>query len=148
MYMQKIFEAMNLVNVDEYEVREGLYYHKEHFWAKIEDGNVRLGATDYGQKTLKEVVFIELPTVGDDIEQNEPYGTLESVKAVVDLIAPVTGNVKEVNEDLLDNPESINQDPYGDGWLIVITSSNLDAELKNLMNFEAAVEWHKEVVKG
>jgi len=137
-----------LVQIDEYEVREGLYYQKDHYWAKMEDGLVRVGATDYGQKALKEVVFIELPSVGDTITQNEPYGTVESVKAVVDLIAPVSGTVKEVNEELLDNPEPINKDPYGEGWLILITPSNLDVELGNIMGFEAAVDWYKEVVKS
>jgi glycine cleavage system H protein len=123
-------------------------FKKDHFWAKVEDGLVRVGATDYGQKALKEVVFVELPSAGDIVEQNEPYGTVESVKAVVDLIAPISGTVEEVNEELLDNPEPINQDPYGDGWLIRITPSNLDEELGNIMNFEAAVEWYKEVVKS
>jgi len=137
-----------LVQVDEYEIREGLYYQKDHYWAKMEDGLVRVGATDYGQKALKEVVFVELPSVGDTVTQNEPYGTVESVKAVVDLIAPVSGTVKEVNEELLDNPEPINKDPYGEGWLILITPSNLDVELGNIMGFEAAVDWYKEVVKS
>jgi glycine cleavage system H protein len=139
---------MKLVKIDDFEVREGLYYHKEHFWAKVEDGSVRVGATDYGQKSLKEVVFVELPSVGDAVKQNEPYGTVESVKAVVDLIAPVGGTIKEVNEKLLDDPEPINQDPYGEGWLIVVSPSNLDAELNNIMTFEAAVEWYREVIKG
>lgn len=137
-----------MVKVDDYEVREGLYYHKEHFWAKVEEKIVRVGATDYGQKALKAVVFVELPLKGDTVQQNEPYGTVESVKAVVDLIAPVSGTIKEVNEELPDNPEVINQDPYGEGWFILITPSNLDAELNNIMTFEAAVDWYKEVVKG
>ena len=136
-----------MVKVDDYEVREGLYYHKEHFWAKVEEKIVRVGATDYGQKALKEVVFVELPSKGDTVQQNEPYGTVESVKAVVDLIAPVSGTIKEVNEELPDKPEVINQDPYGEGWFILITPSNLDAELNNIMTFEAAVDWYKEVVK-
>lgn len=137
-----------MVKVDDYEIREGLYYHKEHFWAKVEEKIVRVGATDYGQKSLKAVVFVELPLKGDTVQQNEPYGTVESVKAVVDLIAPVSGTIKEVNEELPDNPEAINQDPYGEGWFILITPSNLDAELNNIMTFEAAVDWYKEVVKG
>ncbi len=137
-----------MVKVDDYEVREGLYYHKEHFWAKVEEKIVRVGATDYGQKALKAVVFVELPLKGDTVQQNEPYGTVESVKAVVDLIAPVSGTIKEVNEELPDNPEVVNQDPYGEGWFILITPSNLDAELNNIMTFEAAVDWYKEVVKG
>ena len=137
-----------MVQVDEYEIRAGLYYQKAHFWAKVEDGRLRVGTTDYGQKALKEVVFVELPSPGDTVTQNEPYGTVESVKAVVDLIAPISGTVEAVNEELLDDPEPINQDPYGDGWLILISPSNLDEELGNIMGFEAAVEWYKEVVKG
>ena len=137
-----------MVQIDEYEIREGLYYQKDHYWAKKEDDLLRTGATDYGQKALKEVVFVELPSVGDTVTQNEPYGTVESVKAVVDLIAPVSGTVKEVNEELLDNPEPINKDPYGEGWLILISPSNLDAELDNIMGFEAAVDYYKEIVES
>jgi len=142
-----VIEAIDMVNVNGYEVREGLYYHKEHFWAKVEKELVRFGTTDYGQKALKEVVFVELPSAGDAVKQNEPYGTVESVKAVVDLIAPVSGTVKEVNEKLRDNPEPINKDPYGEGWLIAVTPSNLKTELDNIMAFKAAVDWYKEVVK-
>ncbi len=137
-----------MVQIDEYEIREGLYYQKDHYWAKKEDDLLRIGATDYGQKALKEVVFVELPSVGDTVTQNEPYGTVESVKAVVDLIAPISGTVKEVNEELLDNPEPINKDPYGEGWLILIIPSNLDAELDNIMGFEAAVDWYKGIVES
>jgi glycine cleavage system H protein len=137
-----------MVNIGEYEVREGLYYHKEHFWARMENGLVRFGTSDYGQKSLKEVVFVELPSTGDTVTQNEPYGTLESVKAVVDLVALVSGTVKEVNEELLDNPESINSDPYGEGWLIAISPSDLDGELQNIMTDESAVAWYKELIEG
>jgi glycine cleavage system H protein len=136
-----------MVEIGEYEVREGLYYHKEHFWAKIEDGLVRFGATDYGQKALKEIVFVELLEVGDEVKQNDAYGTLESVKAVVDLIAPVSGTVKEVNEALMDNPDAINKDPYGNGWLITVTPSDADGELGNIMDFDAAVDWYKALVE-
>ena len=136
-----------MVKVDEYEVREGFYYVKEHFWAKVEGNIVRMGATDYGQKSLREVVFVELPSPGGQVNQGEAYGTVESVKAVIDLVAPVTGTVVEVNESLRDNPEPINNDPYGKGWLITIRPSSLDSELKNLMNFDAAVKFYQEVVR-
>ena len=136
-----------MVEIGEYEVREGLYYHKEHFWARIEDGLVRFGATDYGQKALREVVYVELPEVGDDVEQNEAYGTVESVKAVVDLIAPVSGTVKEVNSALLDNPDTINKDPYGAGWLILVTPSDVEGEVGAIMDFQAAVDWYKTLVE-
>jgi len=136
-----------LVKVGDYEVKEGLYYVKEHFWAKIEGDSVRTGATDYGQKALREVVYVELPQVGDQVNQGETYGTVESVKAVVDLIAPVSGTIRMVNEALRDNPEAINSDPYGEGWLITIAPSDLQAELKNLMDFGAASKFYEEIVK-
>ncbi len=138
---------MNMVNVDGYEVREGLYYHKEHFWVSVENGLVRIGATDFGQKSLREVVFLELPFEGDQVSQDEPCGMIESIKAVVDVISPISGTVKEVNEKLADSPTLVNEDPYEDGWFMLVTPSHLDDELNNLMSFEAALEWYKEVVK-
>ena len=136
-----------MVKVDDYEVPEGLYYTKEFAWVRIENGKVRTGITDYAQKQLREVVYVELPDAGDSVTQNEPFGTVESVKAVSDLVAPVSGTIEEVNEEVRDRPELINEDPYGEGWLLVIAPSNLDEELKNLMDFEKAVEWHKELIK-
>jgi glycine cleavage system H protein len=136
-----------LVKVGDYEVIEGLYYAKEHFWAKIDGDVVRTGTTDYGQKALREIVYVELPEVGAEVKKGEAYGTIESVKAVVDLVAPVSGSIETVNEALRDNPEAINSDPYGEGWLITIKSSNLQAELKDLMDFNAAKTFHEEIVK-
>jgi glycine cleavage system H protein len=136
-----------LVKVGDYELKEGLYYVKEHFWAKGEGDTVRTGPTDYGQKALREVVYVELPTAGSQVKQGEAYGTIESVKAVVDLVAPISGAIKTVNETLRDNPEPINSDPYGEGWLITISPSNLDAELKTLMDFSAAKAFQEEMSK-
>jgi len=136
-----------LVNVEGYEVPEELYYTKDWMWAKIEDGKVRVGITDYAQKQLNEVVFVELPNVGDEVTKDEPFGTVESVKSVSDLTAPVSGTVAEVNEKVADSPETLNDDPYEEGWLIVISPSNLEEELKTLMTFEQSVEWHKELAK-
>jgi len=136
-----------LVKIDDYEVREGLYYSKEWTWLKIEDGKVRIGITDYAQKQLREVVFAELPEVGDEVVKGEPFGTVESVKSVSDLVAPISGKIVEVNEEAIDNPQIINEDPYGEGWLIVVSPSNLDEDLKTLMSFEESVEWHKELAK-
>ena len=143
-----IGEVKGLVKVDDFEVPEGFYYHKEFAWARVEDGKVRIGITDYAQKQLREIVYVELPSVGDTITQNDPFGTLESVKAVSDLIAPISGTIKEVNGDLESKPELLNEDPYGKGWIIVVTPTNLDAELKEIMDFNASVEWHKELIKG
>ena len=136
-----------MVKVDGYEVPEGLYYHEEFGWARIEDGKVRMGITDYAQKQLREIVFVELPSVGDTVAQNEPFGTVESVKAVSDLVAPLSGTIEEVNEDLQNKPETLNEDPYKEGWLLIISPSNLDEELKAIMNFDKAAEWHKKLIK-
>lgn len=136
-----------MVKVDNFEVVEGLYYSKDFEWARVENGKVRIGITEYAQKQLREIVFAELPSVGDETKQNDPYGTVESVKAVSDLVAPLSGKIEEVNQEVLDKPELINEDPYKKGWLIVISPTNLDAELKNIMDFNKAVEWHKELIK-
>ena len=136
-----------MVKVDDYEVPEELYYSKEWTWVKIENGKARIGITDYAQKQLREVVFAELPEVGDEIVKGEPFGTVESVKSVSDLVAPINGKIEEVNEEVVDNPQIINEDPYGEGWLILVSPSNLDEDLKTLMSFEESVEWHKELAK-
>jgi len=141
-------EVKGLVKVGDYEVPEGLYYHKEYLWARVEKGKARIGITDYAQKQLREIVYVELPGAGDTITQGDPFGTVESVKAVSDLIAPISGKIENVNEDLESKPELLNEDPYGKGWLLVITPTNLDAELKKIMDFKASVEWHKELIKG
>ncbi|TRO50113.1 glycine cleavage system protein GcvH [Candidatus Bathyarchaeota archaeon] len=132
-----------MVKVGEYEVPEGLYFSVDYAWIKVEGEKVRMGITDYAQKQLREIVYAELPEEGTEINQNDPYGTLESVKAVSDLISALSGTIEEVNEEIKSNPELLNEDPYGSGWLIVIRPSNLDEEIKDLMNFEKAVEWHK-----
>jgi len=136
-----------LVKVDGYEVPEGLYYSKDFGWLKIEGDKVRVGITDYAQKQLKEIVYAELPSPGTTTIQNEPYGTVESVKAVSDLVAPISGTIEEVNEEVQSKPELLNEDPFGKGWLLVIRPSNLQAELANLMDFNRAVEWHKSLIK-
>jgi len=137
----------NMVKVDGYEVPEGLYYTKDWEWVKVEGDKVRVGITDYAQKQLREVVYAELPSSGTMITQKEPYGTVESVKAVSDLVAPVSGTVEEVNEEVQSSPEILNEDPFGKGWLAVVKPSNLQAELAKIMDFNKAVEWHKSLIK-
>jgi glycine cleavage system H protein len=136
-----------MVKVDGYEVPEGLYYSKDFEWIKIEGDKVRMGLTDYAQKQLREIVYAELPRPGTELKQNEPYGTVESVKAVSDLIAAISGTVEEVNEEAQSKPELLNEDPYVKGWLLVVKPANLQAELPNLMDFNKAVEWHKAQAK-
>ena len=132
-----------MVKVEAYEVPEGLYFSKDFEWIKIEGDKVRMGLTDYAQKSLREIVYAELPSAGGEGKQGEPYGTVESVKAVSDLIAAASGTIEEVNDEVQSKPELLNEDPYGKGWLIVIKPVNLQSELANLMDFNAGVEWHK-----
>ena len=132
-----------MVKVENYEVPEGLYYSKDFAWIKIEGNKIRMGITDYAQKQLREIVYAELPEPGIEVQQNEPYGTLESVKAVSDLVAAVSGTVEEVNADVASKPEILNDDPYVKGWLLIVNPANLKAEIANLMDFDKAVEWHK-----
>ncbi len=136
-----------MVKVGAYEVPEGLYYSKDFEWIKIEGDKVRMGITDYAQKSLREIVYAELPSAGGDVKQGEPYGTVESVKAVSDLIAAVTGTIEEVNDEVQSKPELLNEDPFGKGWIAVVKPANLQAELANLMDFNAAVEWHTNQAK-
>jgi glycine cleavage system H protein len=136
-----------MVKVDNYEVPEGLYYSKDFEWIKIEGDKVRMGITDYAQKQLREIVYAELPEAGTEVQQNEPYGTLESVKAVSDLVAAVSGTIEEVNSEVQSKPEILNEDPYVKGWLLVLKPANLQAELASLMDFDKAVEWHKNQTK-
>ena len=102
-----------MVKVNGYDVPEGLYYSKDYAWLKIEGDKVRVGITDYAQKQLREIVYVELPNAGDTTTQNEPYGIVESVKAVSDLVAPISGTIEEVNEEARDKPEIINETHTG-----------------------------------
>ncbi len=136
-----------MVKVDNYEVPEGLYYSNDFEWVKIEGDKVRMGITDYAQKQLREIVYAELPDAGTEVKQNEPYGTLESVKAVSDLVAAISGTIEEVNGEVKSQPELLNEDPYVKAWLILVKPTNLEAEIANLMDFDKAVEWHKNQTK-
>jgi len=131
---------------DEYKIAEGLYYTKEHEWAKkLGDGLVAVGIADYAQASLHEIVYVELPEMGSEVGQMEAVGAVESVKAVSDFYCPVSGKVVEVNESLLDAPEQINNDPYGEGWIAKIEPSNLDGDIGNLMDAAAYTEYLKTV---
>ncbi len=120
--------------VDNFILPDNVYYTTEHEWALItEAGLVRVGISDYAQKELHEVVFVEVPQIGVRVKQTDPLGTAESVKAVSEFFSPVSGEVVATNEDLLLNPELVNQDPYGRGWIVLIKPSNLHYEIKRLL---------------
>jgi glycine cleavage system H protein len=109
-----------------------LKYTTEHEWVKIQGDRVIVGITDYAQTELGDVVFVDLPSVGDKITANSPIGTIESVKAVSEIYAPLSGEIMETNDDLEHSPELINQDPYGKGWITIIELSD-PKELNNLL---------------
>lgn len=115
---------------------EDLKYHPEHDWARIEGGEATLGITWYAQDSLGEVVFFEGPEIGSEVSKDQPYAEVESVKAVSDVVAPVSGEVIAVNESLADAPEAINADPYETGWLIKVRLSD-PSEADTLMDSAA-----------
>jgi glycine cleavage system H protein len=135
------------LKVADSDVLEGFYYTKEHEWMKQEGERCRIGITDYAQKSLHEVVYVDLPNMGKSLSRNESFGTVESVKAVSEMYAPVSGEVVERNEKLVDSPELVNQDPYGAGWIVVVKPSRLQDDLKSLLSPEAYAKFLEEVTK-
>jgi glycine cleavage system H protein len=115
---------------------DDLRYHREHDWARIEGDTATLGITWYAQDALGELVHFEPPDAGDSVARDESYGEVESVKAVSDLISPLSGEVVEVNSGVVEEPEKVNEDPYGEGWLVRIMLSDPD-ELDDLLDAEA-----------
>jgi len=116
----------------EYKILDELYYTKEHIWVKIENDVATIGITDYAQSQLGDVVFIELPEVGREVESGEVIATVESIKAVSEIYSPLTGRIISINEDLVNEPSFINSDPYGDGWICDIQMKDL-TEIEDLM---------------
>ena len=122
---------------------DDLKYHPEHDWARIDGNRATFGITWYAQDALGEVVFFEPPDVGANVSKDSPYAEVESVKAVSDVYAPLSGEVVAVNEALADNPEQINEDPYGDGWLVEVELSE-PAEADQLLDVAA----YRELLSG
>lgn len=120
-------------------VPKDLYYTNEHEWIAVEDGIATIGITDYAQSELGDIVYVELPEVGGQFKHMEAFGTIEAVKTVADIFCPISGEVVEINEELEDAPEKINQDCYGDGWLVKIKIENPD-DLSSLMGANEYVD--------
>ena len=125
------------------QIPEDLRYSKDHEWIRVEDDKVRIGITDYAQDALGDVVFVDLPEVGAAVEAAASISEVESTKSVSDIYAPVSGTIAEVNADLSDAPERLNEDPYGEGWICVITLSD-PAQLESLLS---AADY-RELVEG
>ncbi len=135
------------MEVQGYNFPDDLYYDKNHFWARVEGDVVVMGTTDLTQKLAGEITYVEIPDEGDEVTQGKPFGSIESGKWVGRVYAPVSGEVSEANEDLEDEPELINQDCYGKGWICKIEPSDLEADLGNLMQGEAYRAWVEEEIK-
>jgi glycine cleavage system H protein len=105
-------------------IPDDLHYSKDHEWVRVEGNVAVVGITDYAQDSLGDVVYVELPKAGDEFAANEPFGSVESVKAVSEVFSPVSGEIVETNDALADAPEKVNTDPYGDGWMIRVQMSN------------------------
>jgi glycine cleavage system H protein len=124
------------MEMEGYSFPDDLYYHKEHFWARVDGDTVTVGTSDFAQKLAGQIVYVEMPPVGKVVEQGKPCGSMESGKWVGRIYAPVSGKVEAINSELEDNPELINESPYEKGWIFKIKVSALQDDLKNLMKGE------------
>ncbi len=127
---------------EEFRIEEDRYYTKDHFWVKVDGDDAVIGITDYGQHQLGDIVYVELPEVDAEVEAGEKIGSIESVKAAVDIFSPLTGKILSVNEDLKEEPSLINTDPYGDGWIYEMKMAD-PTELEDLMlavDYKAYIE--------
>ena len=125
------------------EIKPNLKYTKDHEWISIDGDDATIGITDYAQGELGDIVYVEIESIGDNLNKEEIFGSVEAVKTVSDLFIPVSGEITEMNENLEDNPELINDDPYGDGWIIKM-KINDSSELNDLLSPEE----YKELVGG
>ena len=124
------------MEIEGYQFPDNLFYHKEHYWAKVENDTVLMGATDFAQKLAGEITYVELPEKGRPVQQDKPFGSMESGKWVGRIYAVVSGTVVEVNEELEETPELINDSPYDKGWICRIEPSNLQEDWQKLLSVQ------------
>jgi len=129
-----------------FKVKKGLLYGENDTWARVEGGSIRLGITDYLQRRGGDIVYIQLPKIGDKVKQSEDIAQLETIKAVMTVASPLAGTVSEINSLLNDKPELVNEDPYGEGWLILISLTNL-GDIDRLLKAEEYFELMKKKIQ-
>ncbi len=129
-YFQTTFDKFEL------RVRTGSFYTRDDLWVNVENRDVRIGVSDYLQKTSGDVAFVEVAKPGSTVERGKEFGTIESAKTTIALISPMSGQVAAANSELAEKPELVNSDPYGEGWLVTITPSNLEDDRRSLLNAE------------
>jgi glycine cleavage system H protein len=122
-----------MADIKGYNMPDDLYYHKEHSWARVVGTKVTVGMTDFFQKEAGDVVFVDLPEEEEEVSQGEVCGKIQSRKWIGKLVAPISGEITEINEDLEEDTSLVNSDPYGKGWILVIEADDLDSELSELM---------------
>lgn len=122
-----------MADIKGYNMPDDLYYHEEHSWARVDGKKVTVGMNDFFQKEAGDIVFVDLPEEEDEVSQGEVCGKIQSRKWIGKLVAPVSGEILEINEDLEDDTSLINTDPYGKGWILVIEAGDLEEDLENLM---------------
>jgi glycine cleavage system H protein len=131
-----------------YNMPDELYYNQDHSWARVDGTKVTVGMTDFFQQEASDIVFVDLPEEEDEVSQGEICGKIQSRKWIGNLVAPISGEIVEINEDLEDEPELINSDPYGKGWILVIEAGDdLESELENLIQGDALVSFLEEEIK-
>jgi len=133
-YLQTVFDKFEL------RVRKGYCYTEDGLWISMEEGRVRVGVSDYVQRTGGDVAFVELLKPGSTVERQGEFGTLETAKTTVSLLSPMSGTVEEANGRLVEKPELVNSDPYGEGWLVTLAPRKLENELKTLMSADGYFE--------
>ncbi len=130
-----------MAEIKGYNMPDDLYYHQEHSWARVDGTRVTVGMTDFFQQEAGDVVFVDLPDEDEDVEQGEVCGKIQSRKWIGKLVAPVSGEIVEINEDLEEDTSLINSDPYGEGWILVIEAEDLDSDLESLIHGDAVAEF-------
>jgi glycine cleavage system H protein len=138
-----------MAEIKGYNMPDELYYHEEHSWARVDGTKVTVGMTDFFQKEAGDIVFVDLPEEEEEVEQGEVCGKIQSRKWIGKLVAPVSGEIVKINEDLEEDTSLINSDPYGKGWILVIEAGDLDSDLQNLLQGDAVVDFlEKEIRKA
>ena len=136
-----------MADIKGYNMPDELYYHKDHSWARVDGAKVTVGMNDFFQKEAGDVVFLDMPETEEEVSQGEVCGKIQSRKWIGKLVAPVSGEIVEINEDLEDDTSLINSDPYGKGWILVIEASDLEEELGNLMKGPAVAPFIEDEIK-
>ena len=136
-----------MADIEGYNMPEELYYHEEHSWARVDGTKITVGMTDFFQKEAGDIVFVDLPEEEEEVSQGEVCGKIQSRKWIGKLVAPVSGEIAEINEELEDDTSLINTDPYGKGWILVIEASDLDSELGNLIQGNAVADFVKREIQ-